>query len=194
MRLMRDDIHKKVPRPPAVQRWVRSTHNDADRQTGRAFDAFVECQRDTGRRDFSPTFVRNLVDQCARPNNLLGPLSDVLTPRDLGGRGGPAEMETLSEAKRLLASGMASQDVPRAAIQSVLENRAQADIRATEAVLPPRDRKTPVMLASMNADASRADYRAIAESVCNGEVHERRGKVSKLDIDADLRVPTKGNR
>lgn len=188
---MRDDIHKKVPRPRSVQTWVRLTQNDADRGVGRPFEAFVECQRDSARRELSKTFVQNLVEQCSRAKTLLGPLGDVISPRDLGGRGGPAEMEVLSEAKRLIANG-AGADTPRLAIQTFLEGRAQADIRATAAVLPPRDRKTPVMLESMHADAARADYRGIAGSVCSGEVYERRGKRAGLDIDADLRTPGKG--
>ncbi len=189
---MRDDIHKKVPRPRSVQNWVRLTQNDADRGAGRPYDAFVECQRDSARRELSKTFVQNLIEQCSRAATLLGPLGDVVSPRDLGGRGGPAEMEVLSEAKRLIAGG-ARADAPLMAIQNFMEGRAQADIRATAAVLPPRDKKTPVMLESMHADAARANYRSLAESVCSGEVYERRGKRTSLDVDADLRVPAKGD-
>ena len=188
---MRDDIHKTVPRPRSVQNWVRLTQNDADRGAGRPYDAFIECQRDSARRELSKTFVQNLNEQSARAATLLGPLGDVVSPRDLGGRGGPAEMEVLTETKRLIAGGFGAA-APRMAIQNFMEGRAQADIRATAAVLPPRDRKTPVMLESMHADAARADYRSIAESVCSGEVYERRGKRAALDIDADLRMPAKG--
>lgn len=191
---MRDDIHKKVPCPPAVKRWVRCNVNDADRMSGRGYEAFLDCLRDIGRRELTPAFVRNLGQQCARPADLLGPLADVASPRDLGGRGGPAETETLTEAKRLLHSGMARTEVPQAAIACMLANRAQAYIRATAAELSARDSKTPVVLASMHSDAARVDYRQLAESVCNGEVYERRGKASSLDMDADLRAPAEGGR
>jgi hypothetical protein len=185
---MRDDIHKTVPRPPAVQRWVRLTVNDADRLADRGFDGLQAAMRDMCRRELSPSFVQELRKALSGASGLFGPLSDAASPRDLHGRGGPAEWEVLNEAKRLIAKGVQSQSVARRAIEAAIGNRADADIRVTAAVLPRWDKKTSVVLESMKSDARRMDYGALAESVCNGQVYEpprRHGRA--LDLDTDLR-------
>jgi hypothetical protein len=184
---MRDDIHKTVPRPPAVQRWVRLAVNDADRLADRGFDGLQAAMRDTCRRELSPSFVQELHRALGGPGGLFGHLSDAVSPRDLRGRGGPAEWEVLNEAKRLIAVGGQSQSVAQRAIETVMRNRADADIRVTAAVLPRRDKKTLVVLESMKSDASRMDYGALAESVCNGQIYEPLRRHRRLDLDADLR-------
>lgn len=184
---MRDDIHKTVPRPPAVQRWIRLAVNDADRLADRGFDGLQMAMRDTCRRELSPSFVQELHKALSGPSGLFGHLSDAASPRDLQGRGGPVEWEVLSEAKRLVAVGAQPQSVAQRAIETAMRNRADADIRVTAAVLPRRDKKTPVVLESMKSDASRMDYRALAESVCSGQVYEPVRRHGRLDLDADLR-------
>ena len=185
--LMRDDIHKKVPRPPKVQRWVRLSVNDADRLAGRGFEGFQEAMRDTCRRDLSPSFVVELNKTLSGPSGLFGHLSDAASPRDLRGRGGPAEWEVLTEAKRLIATGAPPDIIAQRAVETVMKNRADADIRVTTAVLPRHDKKTAVVLESMKADAARMDYRALAESVCNGRIFERPNRgAGALDLDGDL--------
>lgn len=185
---MRDDIHKKVPRPPSIQRWVRMAVNDADRLADRPFEALRTAQADTCRREISPAFVRELTHVLNASPGLFGYLDSAMTPRDLSGRGGPAEMEILSEAKRLVACGMSPSSVAHSAIASTMRNRAEADIRATAAVLPRGDAKTPVVLDAMRENARRVDYGALAELVCNGAVYEiRTGGRQTIDMDGDLR-------
>jgi hypothetical protein len=185
---MRDDIHKRVPRPPAVQRWVRLSVNDADREGGRSFDGLQAAAEDTCKREIGKGFVQNLLTALNRPDHLFAPLSDVISPRDLNGRGGPAEAEVITECKRLMASGVSPQAAGAQAIETTMRNRIAADIRVTAATLPQRDRKTPVVLDSMRADAQRLNYRALAESVCNGQIYEARRRVAPaIDLDSDLR-------
>ena len=184
---MRDDIHKRVPRPPKVQRWVRLSVNDADRLAGRGFDGFQDAMSDMCRRDFSPSFVAELNKTLGAPSGLFGHLSDAASPRDLRGRGGPAEWEVLTEAKRLVATGVQPHLIAQRAIETIMKNRADADIRVTSAVLPRYDKKTAVVLESMKTDAARLDYRALAESVCNGQIYERPNRGARgLDLDGDL--------
>lgn len=190
---MRDDIHKRVPKPPAVQKWVRLSVNDADRRTDRPFDALQDAMRDTCRRELSPTFVGALVQALNAPAELFGHLNDAASPRDLGGRGGTAEWEVLSEAKRLIAKGTQPQLTAHAAIASVMKTRVDADIRVTAAVFPRRDIKTPVVLDSMKADARRVDFHAFADSVCNGQVYEPRSRARPaIDLDGDMRGTRSG--
>jgi hypothetical protein len=184
---MRDDIHKRVPRPPKVQRWVRLSANDADRLAGRGFVGFQDAMRDTCRRDLSPGFIVELNKALSGPSGLFGHLSDAASPRDLRGRGGPAEWEVLTEAKRLVATGVQPQVIMQRAIETAMKNRADADIRVTTAVLPRYDKKSAVVLESMKSDAARMDYRALAESVCNGQIYERPNRgAGVLDLDGDL--------
>lgn len=185
---MRDDIHKRVPRPPAVQRWVRLTVNDADRLADRGVDALQSATVDVCRRELSRAFVQELNKALNGPSGLFGHLADAASPRDVHGRGGPAEWEVLNEAKRLLAIGIHPQSVGQRAIEMTLRNRVDADIRVTAAVLPRQDKKTAIVLESMKSDARRLDFQALAESVCRGEVYERpRRRGRALDLDEDLR-------
>jgi hypothetical protein len=185
---MRDDIHKRVPRPFRVQQWVRLSVNDADREAGRSFNGLEAAAGDACRREFGKNFVQNFLEALNRGDQLFAPLSDVASPRDLSGRGSPAESETITEAKRLIAMGVSRQSVGVQAIETTMRNRVAADIRVTAATLPARDPKTPVVLDNMRADAQRLDYRALAERVCNGQVHEtRRSNTQSFDVDVDLR-------
>ncbi|MDF0522193.1 hypothetical protein GPL17_35955 [Bradyrhizobium yuanmingense] len=185
---MRDDIHKKVPRPPKVQRWVRLSVNDADRLAGRGFDGFQDAMHDACRRDLGAGFIAELKKALNGPGGLFGHLSDAASPRDLRGRGGPAEWEVLTEAKRLVATGVSPQTIAQRAVETVMKNRADADIRVTAAVLPRYDKKTAVLLESMKSDARRMDYKALAASVCSGQIYERSNRsAGALDLDGDLR-------
>src|SRR5437868_9485260 len=101
---MRDDIHKKVPRPYHVQQWVKRAINDADREHGRSLLALENAIADACQREISGPFRRALVKALQAPG-LFGPLGDVYSPRYLGSIGGHLEGEILSETKRLLACG-----------------------------------------------------------------------------------------
>ncbi len=190
---MRDDIHKKVPRPPSIQRWVRLSVSDADRLAGRPFDALNRAQLDACRREIAPAFIREFVAELNSTPGLFGHLASAHSPRDLGGQGGPLEMDILSEAKRLVAMRLPPMTVAALAIANVMELRAQADIRAAAAVFPVRDPKSVVVLNSMRDDVRRADFRGLGESVVNGAVFQpgRRSRQS-FDLDGDLRVGAMG--
>jgi hypothetical protein len=127
---MRDDIHKKVPRPYRVQKWVKCAINDADREHGRSLSALDDAIVDACRREISDAFRRELVKALQAPG-LFGPLGNVHSPRDLGSIGGHLEGEILSETKRLLACGHAPSTAAQAALAGVLKARVEADIRAT---------------------------------------------------------------
>src|SRR3546814_11636917 len=71
---MRDDIHKKVPRPPAVQKWVRNAVNDADRAADRSFGALGDAILDFVKREISSKFVAALCHELSKPAELFQPL------------------------------------------------------------------------------------------------------------------------
>jgi hypothetical protein len=155
---MRDDIHKKVPRPYRVQQWVKRAVNDADRENGRSLPALDAAIADTSRREISEAFRRGLIRELQNTPGLLIPLANVMSPRDLGSIGGHLEAEVLSETKRLLASGHSIENAPIAALASALNARVQADIRATAPVLlATQDPKAAVVLNQMRQDARSAD-------------------------------------
>jgi hypothetical protein len=185
---MRDDIHKKVPRPYRVQQWVKRSVNDADRLNGRALEALNDAIRDYCNREISPSFRLGMKRKLESAPSLFGPLSDVDSPRDVGGRGGPLEADALSETKRLIASGQAPQVAFEQAVARVCQERVQADIRATEpALLKTRDPKAKTVLSHMQGDASKAAYAEIAREVCDGgsRVPQNRAQ-RKLSADEDL--------
>jgi hypothetical protein len=127
------------------------------------------------------------------PMQLFGTLDDAASPRDLGGRGGPAEWDVLTEAKRLSASGTPREAIAQAAIAAVMKTRVEADIRVSAAVFPRYDKKTPVVLDSMKEDAQRIDYGNFANAVCNGQAYESRKRSrEKVDLDGDMRIPGAG--
>jgi hypothetical protein len=99
---VRDDIHKKVPRPAAVQTWIRRSINDADRLNDRSLQALNDAIIDTWKREISPSFLRGLQKEIT---GLFRTLDNVESPRDVGGRGGHWEYEILSETKRFVAAG-----------------------------------------------------------------------------------------
>jgi len=185
---MRDDIHKRVARPPSIQRWVRMTVSDADRLSGRAAMALDEAMRDNCRREISAAFIREATRLLNEEPGFFSPLHLVRSSRDLSGSGEPLERQVLNEAKRLCAiGGVVSAQILEIAIANSLHSRNQADIRATAAVLPVRDTKSTVVLSHMQSDASAADARAIAREVCeNGRVAAPARGRQRLDADEDL--------
>lgn len=186
---MRDDIHKRVPRPHWVQNWVKRAVNNADRLSGRSLDALNDSIRTTCQKEISETFRQGLVAALNSPPGLFGTLGDVSTPRDLGSRGGHLEAEVLSETKRLLARGHSLTTVAEAAVTSVLEARVQSDIRAVAPVLlGTRDRKAWLVVNHMQADAETADCAAHARAFM-GSVERPAYRISRapLSMDEDMR-------
>jgi hypothetical protein len=182
---MRDDIHKKVPRPPSVQKWVKRAVNDADREHGRSLPALDDAIADTCRRGISQAFRRNLLRELRASPNLFGPIENVNSPRDLGSVGGHLEAEFLSETKRLLACGHSIDSAPVSALAGVLRARVQADIRAaTPVLLATLDPKARIILDRMHRDAAAVDCEKHARTVLSQEsVSQTRQRV---DADEDM--------
>lgn len=161
---MRDDIHKRVPRPPKVQRWVRLALREADRLADRSVGALEDAVRDACKSEISGGFLRGLqrymdIDQ----TDLFGALGGVQSPRELGGDGSPMERAILSDCQRLTASGRSLQEAAQEALGDALRERSRADIRAAEPVLlPTRDPEAYRAIDQMKADVGKLDYRAIA--------------------------------
>jgi hypothetical protein len=183
---MRDDIHKKVPRPCRIQQWVKRAINDADREHGRSLSALADAIADTCQREISPAFRRELVKAVQAPG-LFGPLGDVDSPRDLGSMGGHLEGEILSETKRLLAGGHERDTAAQAALAGVLRARVEADIRATAPVLlATQDPKARVVLEHMRGDAAATNYDLHALNVLANAPRVAPSAGSGLDADENL--------
>lgn len=190
---MRDDIHKKVPRPYRVQQWVKRAVNDADREHGRSLPALDGAIVDTCRREISDVFRRKLMSALRAPG-LLGPLGDVHSPRDLGCVGGHLEAQILSETKRLLACGSSPDTAAQAAIAGLLKARVEADIRATAPVLlGTQDPKARSVLEHMRGDASSADYGKHARNVLASD-RALRSTPPRVDADENLLSAAGGRR
>ncbi len=185
---MRDDIHKKVPRPPQVQKWVKRSINDADRQNGRSLDALNDAIDDMRKREISSAFLRGMIREVSATPNLFGPLGHVETARDVGGRGGHLESEIFSETKRMIAGGQKPEAAFQTATADALRGRVLADIRLTEPVLlGTRDAKAAVVIAHMKIEAERASYTAFAKRMCGEAAAEMPSRSSgTLTLDDDL--------
>jgi hypothetical protein len=161
---MRDDIHKRVPRPPKVQRWVKLALREADRLADRTAGALEDAVHDACKSEISGGLLRGLLrymnmDQ----SDLFGALGGVQSPRELGGDGSPMERTILSDCQRLTASGRSLREAAQEAIADALRERSHADIRAAEPVLlPTRDPEAYRAIDQMKADVGEFNYRAIA--------------------------------
>ena len=184
---MRDDIHKRVARPPSVQRWVRCAVNEADRKADRSIEALKLSIVDSCRRDLSKQFVQALTNEMARPREFFARLSNAPSPRDLGGRGGPLEFEVLSEAKRLIASGIEPKLVVARAVEHGIQWRCEADIREAAAVFPNRDTEAVSALSQMRHDLSRVGISDLATSVCDSSIYSQPlTSRSRVDLDENM--------
>jgi hypothetical protein len=166
---MRDDIHKYVPRPPAVRRWIQRCVSDAERRNGRSFAALSDLVGDACASELPRKFIEGMQRELSGGSGLFSALETVTSIRQVGGNGRPLELEVLSETQRQLALGTSPESALVEAITVALDGRCQADIRATKPVLPVNDRKTPVVLAQMRDDAARFDFRGHAEALCAGQ-------------------------
>lgn len=164
---MRDDLHKKVPRPPKVQTWVKRCLNDADRFSGRSGAALHDAIHDTCNRDISSSFRKNLAEKVSAPTGLFSPLEGINSPRDLGSPGSHLESEVLCRTKRLLEAGVEAKLAVAKAYESALKVSVDADIRATAPVFAAeRLSDATAILKHMRSDAAGVDYPAIVEKLC----------------------------
>ncbi len=192
---MRDDIHKHVPRPPKVRRWVQRALREADRLADRSVGALEDAVRDACKSEISGGFLRGLqrymdIDQA----NLFGVLGGVQSPRELGGNGSPMERTILSDCQRLTASGRSLREAAQDAIADALRERSHADIRAAEPVLlPTRGPEAYRAIDQMKADVGKLDYRAIAAERLGLQARQPRSAPA-LSPDENLLGPSGGGR
>ena len=182
---MRDDIHKRVPRPPKVQRWVQCALRGADRISGQTLVALEDAVRDVCRSDISPRFVNELIE-CMETlrAELFGRLDESASSKELNGRGSPMEQRILSECQRLASSGGNTQLVIHV-IAAALKDRSKADVRAAEPVLlPTREQDAYRAIDQMKADVEKLDYRNIAAVL--GRSNRMRPQVAPVAPDENL--------
>ncbi|NJM36317.1 MAG: hypothetical protein HC850_18300 [Rhodomicrobium sp.] len=158
---MRDDIHKSVPRPREVQRWVKHATREADRLAGRSRAGLEDAVRLVCNRELSDRFIDSLRDRVLDgTGDLFGVIAGVRNPRELGGTGSHVERQVLSDCQRVVAEGRSGQEALTDALANVLTERSRADVRAAEPVLLPEGGRH--VIAQMNEDIRAVDYRAIA--------------------------------
>jgi hypothetical protein len=182
---MRDDIHKKVPRPREVQSWVKSATRAADRETGKTMEKLETSVRYAA-RELGARFVEGLKGRLADGGGDLFGLSGVQSPRELGGSGSTLERQVLSDCQRRIASGDAAADAIHGAIEDALRDRSCADIRAAEPVLLPEGGRKAID--QMKKDVAGLNYGKLATDVIGGERRVTVGRVP-LSADEDLLAP-----
>jgi hypothetical protein len=160
---MRDDIHKRVPRPPKVRLWVKRALREADRVCGRTRAALGDVVREA-LGEISSGFLAGVRRyMTAAQDDLFGALGGVSSPRELGGSGSPMERAILVDCQRAVAGGKTLDEALTGGMAEALKERSLADIRAAEPVLlPTRDPEAIRAIAQMKADVESFDYRAAA--------------------------------
>lgn len=184
---MRDDIHKRVPRPRKVQRWVQLALREADRLSGRTVGALEDAVREVARQEISDGFLRGLRRHAeSDTTDLFGILGGAQGPRDLGGEGGPMERAILTDCQRTAAAGRDLKEAMIEAVGYALQERSRANIRAAEPVLlPTREPDAFNAIDQMKSDIGRVDYRAIARERLGLAERQPRAE-STLSADEDL--------
>lgn len=187
---MRDDIHKRVPRPPKVQRWVQLALREADRLSGRSLEALEDAARHTARTEISGSFLRGLGQLMENnPSDLFGALGGIQSPREIGGRGSDMERRILGDCQRAALSSTPPQDAIVQAIADALRDSSHADIRAAEPVLlPTRDPEARRAIDQMKLDARVLDYHALAEECAGVRTREPRRPAS-ISPEENLLAP-----
>ncbi|MEO1029178.1 MAG: hypothetical protein AAFX02_09005 [Pseudomonadota bacterium] len=167
---MRDDIHKKVPRPRKTQEWVKHALREADRVAGRSLKSLEASLDDACERELSPGFRLGVDRLLNGLPNLYGEFEEIESPRAIGGIGGPLEDEYLNEAQRAFKAGAPLEEALQEGLAKALRNRTEGDIRATEPVLAGSDDPDAKQgIEQMKRDAQHVDYSQAAKRSLNGE-------------------------
>lgn len=188
---MRDDIHKRVPRPPKVQRWVKYALREPDRLSGRSGLALEAASREVC-KEIPGSFLRELRKVIeSDKSDLFSALEGISSPRDIGGSGSAIERRILGDCQRAAASGSATNDIILGAVASALKDRSLADIRAAEPVLlPTREHEARNAINQMRVDVGALDYGRIAAEHMG--LQERGPRVStSISPDENLLAPAK---
>ena len=182
---MRDDIHKRVRRPPAVRRWLKYALRPADRRQGRSQEALEDAVRQVCRREVSDRFLEGLKERVLGGRaDLFGAIASVQSPRELGGSGSPLERQVLSDCQRAISAGVAGREALIVALAKPLVERSRADVRAAEPVLVPEGGRHGIT--QMNADIAALNYRGIAAERLGLAESAERKTVGIISADEDL--------
>lgn len=188
---MRDDIHKRVPRPPKIRRWVQYALREPDRLSGRSGLALEAASREVC-KEISRSFLRRLQKIIeSDKSDLFNAVGGISSPRDIGGSGSAIERRILGDCQRAATSGSATNDIILGAVANALKDRSFADIRAAEPVLlPTRDQEARNAINQMRVDVGALDYRRIAAEHMG--LQQRAPRVStSISPDEDLLAPAK---
>lgn len=167
---MRDDIHKKVPRPRKTQEWVKHALRQADRVVGRSLQFLDESLDDACKRELSSGFKAGIDSLLNGLPDLYGDFDKIESPRAIGGDGGPLEDDCLAEAQRAFKDGAPLREALEEGLAKALKNRAEGDIRATEPVLAGSDDPDAKQgIEQMKRDANNADYAQAAKRALNSD-------------------------
>lgn len=188
---MRDDLHKRVPAPPKIQRWVRLACRPADRD--RSADALQEAATDFAQHELSKAFIANLRSQISSGvRGLFEPLPDAASVSDIGGKGTALEQSVLSATKRLISEGFDYNGVFDRALAESVDDRVDAHLRAAEAVLRgERDRQALTVIRQLRSDRTRLDVNSVVTSVVSRQ--QRGTPSSRLSPDENLLPSRPGN-
>lgn len=186
---MRDDIHKKVPRPSKVQKWIKLCLRPADREAGRSLEALGEALRDEFHQGISPGFRNGLIAQFEGLPSLFSPLEFIHHPRDLGGIGTLLECSILNGITRRLAEGESPRDAIRNAGIDIATSRVESDIRCAEPILLGDSASNREGISQMQRDAAELNYDAIVGPALGlvSPAANQSAKSSRLSPDEDLR-------
>jgi hypothetical protein len=146
---MRDDIHKRVPRPPRVQRWVKYAARESDRLAGRSAQALKEVLVEVATRDIRASLF----------NQLQQGQAEMFTAGAAS-----TERQIRQDFDRLVATGCERDEALSRAVAWTLQRRAQAELRAAEPVLLAcNDKEARECLIQLRRDVANLDYRLLAE-------------------------------
>ncbi|MER8446556.1 hypothetical protein NKH52_25540 [Mesorhizobium sp. M1066] len=184
---MRDDIHKEVPRPAKIQKWIKLCLRPADRNTGRTVDALSDALRDAFRQEVTSGFRNGIVAALEGLPSLFSPLELVDHPKDLGGIGSVMECNILNCIKRRVAEG---EDLRNAIWNAGIEmaaSRVDSDIRCAEPILLADSKSNRHGIAQMQNDAADVDYGSIVGAALGlGQTSGSARSGSRLSPDEDL--------
>lgn len=182
---MRDDIHKRVPKPAVVQAWVKAARRQAEGVANNSMERLEKSVRQAT-REISQRFLEGLRRRMVGTDSELFGLAGVQTPRELGGSGSLLERQLLTECQATDRAGGTTDDQLCGAVANVLRDRALADIRAAEPVLLPVGGR--YVIDHMRGDLAALGFEQIAREVLGGGAAQMKGE-TPISADENLLAP-----
>jgi hypothetical protein len=178
--VVRDDIHKSAPVPPAWRTVVKHCTRDADRDE-RAKAAAARAMLKDIRQEVSENFMAELNRKCSDRQSVMfnGTLDELTGVTELGGSGHVLEQSVLDNLRRLGQSAQLSPDLLTQAVESALKGRGESRVRAMVGhVLKDGGWGVQECVASLKSAVGAVALRDIAESLVqgNGKVRVPRSK------------------